>query len=194
MTSELRIALGVLLVLAVLFVTLNTRIMSAWFRFIWLPRLARKHGWRIKRRMPWQSREAGELPGSGSVDWSYSLPNSECELLGVYHHRPVHAIEYAFVHVEDEYPHSKFLYRWSVVTMATSAQPFGDFHGDTGARTFTGEVEKFYPDFVDWARDRTPNSDDPLRDEGPGVASYSWRGRLSGSKLFDCLDLLAEGR
>ncbi|EHR59410.1 hypothetical protein [Saccharomonospora cyanea] len=186
------IPLLALLVLVILFASSHETLRSAWFRFVRLPALVRENGWLMKRRMPWQSREGGELPGSGSVPWTYAVPYAECEVLGTYAHRPVHGIEFGIPtksYIGEGKP-NRVIDRYSVVTVATSAQPFDDFHGVPGGRPISGNPESFYPDFVDWIRDRMPNSAEPLKDEGPGLVSYSWRGPLSKRRLFRALDEL----
>lgn len=165
---------------------------SAWLRFVRLPRLARAHGWLLKRRLPWQPREGDELPGSGSVTWSYSVPYAECELLGTYGHRPVYAVQYGVPRRRGVRNGQQqwTIHRYSVVAVATSTRPFGGFHGASGARAISGNAEAYYADFVDWARDRLAESGTPVRHEGPGLVSLSWQGQLGPRRLLRALDEL----
>ncbi|CAM2868938.1 hypothetical protein SAXI111661_05565 [Saccharomonospora xinjiangensis] len=52
----------------------------------------------------------------------------------------------------------------------------------------------FYPDFVDWVRDRMPKYDEPIKDEGPGLVSYNWRGILSKRRALEAMDKLTRSR
>ncbi|WP_026453580.1 hypothetical protein [Saccharomonospora iraqiensis] len=194
MTIDFPKVLGTIIVLAVVLPFVQHYIRSGWFRFVRLPSFARRYGWSVKQRMPWQFRKGSDHPASGSVTWDYTLPNVDVEILGIYGHRPVHAVQFSVRRRKSTHGDGPVtvIHRYSVVTVATSARPFDDFHGSGASRTVTDRAEQFYPDFVDWVRDRMPESDTPLRDEGPGVVSYSRRGHLTQRALFRALDELTE--
>lgn len=183
--------LGVLVVLGVVAVFYGASLRGFWFRFVTLPRLARRHGWRSKSRKPWQSREGGELPGAGSVGWDHWLPDVNCEFVGTFEYRPVYGVEFSVPYTTRTAEHrTRTAYEhYSVVAVAASGRPFDGFHAD-GARAATGDPLAFYPDFVDWARDRRPHIGDPVRDEGAGMVSYSWQGRLTPSRITEVLTAL----
>ncbi|SFQ63235.1 hypothetical protein SAMN05421810_11149 [Amycolatopsis arida] len=196
MTFDIGGVIGLVIVVGVFGFTAGRWLAPILFRYVRLPRLAREHGWLVKTRGAW-GRQPADLPGSGSADWAHSLPEMECEFLGTYRHQPVHGIEIAVRRRTFDAVYENWttkVRRYSVVTVATSARPFGGFHAGGGGRAFTGDARAFYPDFLDWARNRRPEQREPLAQEGPGLRSVSWQGRLTRQRVLHSLDQLTGAR
>lgn len=196
--------IGLIIVVGVLIPTMVYTLGPILFRLITLPRMAREYGWLYKRRQAWELawgpwvKTVGQggpqdLPGSGTISWEYSLPESECEFLGTFNYQPVYGIEVAVRRRIFDAEHERWktlIRRYSIVVVATSTQPFDGFHSRQESRTFTGDPLAFYPDFVDWVRNRKPQHREPLYEEGPGLRSISWQGRLTRKRILTSLDRL----
>jgi hypothetical protein len=162
------------------------------FRWAQLPALARRHGWAIKTPLVYW-REAADLPGDGRPSWEHSLPNTSCELLGTYRGRPVHGVEVThrrWQRLQLHTPWNAKLRRFCVVAVATSDRPFDGFHAPHRGPAVNGDAMVWYPDFLDWARNRRVQDLDDVLQEGPGLRSISWQGPLTRKRLLRSLDRL----
>lgn len=162
------------------------------FRHILLPRLARQYGWRVRKR---RRRAPRDLPGDGRQSWEVPLPDTVCEFLGHYRGRPVHGVQVTKKRGEATYDPvsgswSDRYVSYSVVTVAASERPFDGFHDRSRVSALNGDPIALYPDFADWARNRQPEYNKNLRQDGYGFRSISWRGGLKRKRLLRALDEL----
>ncbi|GHF87592.1 hypothetical protein GCM10017566_71780 [Amycolatopsis bartoniae] len=180
---------GLVLVVGLLWAVLSPVV----FRLLVLPAFARRRGWRARGR-PVGYEPAGDLPGDGSQGWETPLPGMMCEFLGTYRGRPVHGIE---VSVKRRHSHDplrqrgKYVRYYSVVTMAVSDRPFQGFNAGRRGTVVNGDPIAFYPDFVEWARNRKLLDTGDVVQEDAGMRSVSWFGHLSRRRMTGALDKLA---
>lgn len=162
------------------------------FRLFLLPAFARRQGWRA-RGMLVGYEHRGDLPGDGSQGWETPLPGMVCEFLGTYRGRPVHGIEVSVTHWRERIPGRlprKWVRYYAVVSMAVSDRPFHGFNAGRRGVVHNGDPMAFYPDFVEWARNRKPQSTDDVVQEDTGLRSVSWFGHLSRRRMLRALDEL----
>ena len=181
--------LGLVLVVGLLWVALSPVV----FRLFVLPAFARRRGWRA-RGMPVGYQPEGDLPGDGSQGWETPLPGMMCEFLGTYGGRPVHGIEVSVAHWRKHRPvhgSRKSVRYYSVVTMAVSDRPFQGFNAGRRGTVVNGDPMAFYPDFVEWARNRKLLDTGDVVQEDAGMRSVSWFGHLSKRRMTRALDKLA---
>ncbi|GAA5153433.1 MULTISPECIES: hypothetical protein [Amycolatopsis] len=164
------------------------------FRLVVLPAFARERGWRARGRFTGYEAE-DELPGDGSQDWETPLPGMLCEFVGTHAGRPVHGVEVSVTYwlrrLPGQVPRRRVRY-YSVVTMAVSDQPFSGFNAERRGRVLNGDPMAFYPDFVEWARNRKLLDTGDVVQSDAGMRSVSWFGHLSRRRLVRALDKLAE--
>ncbi|KAA9162930.1 hypothetical protein FPZ12_010445 [Amycolatopsis acidicola] len=164
------------------------------FRRVQLPRLAREHGWRLRKRQRGAPRD---LPGDGGQGWEVPLPETDVEFLGRYRGRPVHGVQISvrkgvsYDALHDQY--SANVKTYSVVSTALSDRPFDGFHDRNRGVAVNGDPMALYQDFADWARNRKPETKDDVHNEGSGLRSVSWRGNLNRKRLLRVLDELTAG-
>ncbi|MTD57749.1 hypothetical protein [Amycolatopsis pithecellobii] len=160
------------------------------FRYILLPALARENGWLVRKS---RRRAPRDLPGDGTQSWEVPLPDTVHEFLGRYRGRPVHGVE---VRVSRKTEYSPVSESWesvthySVVTVAMSDRPFDGFHDRNRVAALNGDPMALYPDFADWARNRKPEHNKNVRQDGYGFRSISWRGGFRRKRILRALDEL----
>lgn len=184
----LGIVLGVLVALAVCYWVLHPYV----FRLFVLPVMGRRRGWRTKYSMLYWLPQR-DLPGDGSQSWEAPLPATTCEFLGMYGGRPVHGVEVTqrwFQKYELHLPGNASVRRFTVITMATSDRPFGGFNAPHRGPVMNGDPMAFYPDFLEWARNRRVPDLKGVVEEGQGLRSLSWRGWMTRKKVLAALDRL----
>ena len=162
------------------------------FRFVVLPSMGRRRGWRTRGMLVgWEP--DGDLAGDGSQGWETPLPGTTCEFLGVYRGRPVHGVEVSVTRWRKRIPGRlprKNVRFYSVVSVAVSEQPFDGFNAGRRGAVLNGDAVAFYPDFVEWARNRRLQDSEDALQEGHGIRSISWFGTMSHRRLERALDRL----
>lgn len=162
------------------------------FRLFVLPSIGRRRGWRARGAL--MPREhSGDLAGDGSQGWETPLPGMLCEFVGTYRGCPVHGVEVAVTHwrrqIPGELPRKRVWY-YTVITAAVSDRPFGNFNAGRRGTVVNGDPMAFYPDFVEWVRNRKLRVAKDVPQEGHGMRSISWFGHMNRRRLFRSLDRL----
>ena len=163
------------------------------FRFLLLPSMGRKLGWRTRGMLVGYEPD-GDLPGDGSQGWETPLPGTTAEFLGMYGNRPVHGVEVSVTQWYKRFPGvspRKNVRFYSVVSVAVSDRPFGNFNASRRGTVLNDDAMAFYPDFVEWARNRRLQDTKGELQEHNGIRSISWFGRMSRRRVRRALDRLA---
>ena len=87
-------------------------------------------------------------------------------------------------------PWNARLRRYVVITVATSDQPFGGFNASRRGAVLNGDPMALYPDFVEWARNRQVLDTQGVQQDGPGLRSISWQGRMTRRRTLAALNRL----
>ncbi|NKQ56379.1 hypothetical protein HFP15_26220 [Amycolatopsis sp. K13G38] len=164
------------------------------FRLFLLPSIGRRRGWRARGSLV-PSESYDDLPGDGSQGWDTPLPGMVCEFVGTYNGRPVHGVEVSITHWRRRIPgHTPRKYHryYTVLTVATSDRPFANFNAGRRGAVVNGDPMAFYPDFVEWARNRRLHDSKHVLQEDHGMRSISWFGHLTRGRLFRSLDRLTQ--
>lgn len=163
------------------------------FRLVVLPSMGRKLGWRTRGRLVGYEQD-GDLAGDGSQCWETPLPGTTAEFLGMYGSRPVHGVEVSLTiwrkRIPGQLPRN-FVRFYSVVSVAVSDQPFDGFNAARRGAVLNDDVMAWYPDFVEWAGNRRLQDAEDALQEGHGIRSISWFGRLNRHRVQRALDRLA---
>lgn len=163
------------------------------FRRLQLPRLASRNGWLVRN----DGRGPRDLPGDGGQGWETPLPDTVVEFLGRYRGRPVHGVQVSVrkgTHLLGATGQRTPAYTsYTVVSTALTDRPFDGFHDRDRGPARAGDPMGLYQDFAEWARNRRPEVDENVRQEGSGLRSISWRGRMTRKRLLRALDELTAG-
>ncbi|HVW44738.1 MAG TPA: hypothetical protein VHC18_25665 [Amycolatopsis sp.] len=183
---------GLVVVVPLLLWALWALLHPAVFRFVVLPSMGRKRGWRTRGMLIGYEPE-GDLAGDGSQGWDTPLPGTTAEFLGSYGNRPVHGVEVSMTHWLKRFPGArprKIVRFYSVVSVAVSDRPFGGFNASRRGTVVNGDAMAFYPDFVEWARNRRLQDAEDALQEHHGIRSISWFGTMSRRRVRRALDRL----
>ena len=183
---------GLVVVVPLLLWGLWALLHSLVFRFVVLPSMGRKRGWRT-RGMLVGYEDDRDLAGDGSQGWETPLPGTTAEFLGIYGNRPVHGVEVSVTIWFKRFPGArprKNTRFYSVISVAVSDQPFGGFNASRRGAVLNGDAIALYPDFVEWARNRRLQDAEDALQEGYGIRSISWFGTMSRRRVRRALDRL----
>jgi hypothetical protein len=192
LTSDLRIVLGIILGALVALAVLTVLLYPYVFRFLVLPPLAKRFGWRIRRPVI-AFDEHRDLPGDGSQGWETPIPGTSCEFLGVYGGRPVHGVEVTITlwrRAPGQLPRASNVWRYTVISVATSDRPFEGFNAPHRGTVMNGDPMACYADFQQWARNRRVQDRKGVLEEAHGLRSVSWQGWMTRRKVLAALDRL----